>query len=63
MTFSASSTVNAFSVVVLIFPKLACFISKANAASSFVKAYDEVGKRLGEKGLSVAPVEKAGKSD
>lgn len=28
-----------------------------------VKAYDEVGKRLEEKGLSVAPVEKAGKSD
>jgi len=26
-----------------------------------VKAYDEVGKRLEEKGLSPAPVEKAGK--
>ena len=28
-----------------------------------VKAYDEVGKRLEEKGLGVAPVEKGGKAD
>jgi hypothetical protein len=28
-----------------------------------VKAYDEVGKRLEEKGLSPAPVEKGGKAD
>ena len=28
-----------------------------------VKAYDEVGRRLEEKGLGVAPVEKGGKAD
>ena len=33
------------------------------AMNESVKAYDEVGKRLEEKGLSPAPVEKGGKAD